>query len=153
MKAEGLDVVGFGAGEPDFPTPEAIVEAAIEACRDPRNHRYTPTAGLPELRQAIAEGYRRNQAPVFFNGDRDVPAIVTSTHRGVLIEALKLAEAIAEMSPVAVALAKRSVNRAYETTLAEGVGYERASFLSLFGTPHQREGMTAFIEKRKADFD
>ncbi len=54
MKAEGLDVVGFGAGEPDFPTPDAIVEAAVAACRDPRNHRYTPTAGLPELRAAIA---------------------------------------------------------------------------------------------------
>jgi len=54
LKAAGVDVVGFGAGEPDFPTPEAIVEAAVAACRDPRNHRYTPTAGLPELRAAIA---------------------------------------------------------------------------------------------------
>jgi aspartate aminotransferase len=54
MKEAGLDVVGFGAGEPDFPTPEAIVEAAVAACRDPRNHRYSPTAGLPELREAIA---------------------------------------------------------------------------------------------------
>ena len=53
LKAEGVDVVGFGAGEPDFPTPPAIVEAAVAACRDPRNHRYTPTAGLPELREAI----------------------------------------------------------------------------------------------------
>ncbi len=54
LQAQGLDVVGFGAGEPDFPTPSAIVEAAVAACRDPRNHRYTPTAGLPDLRQAIA---------------------------------------------------------------------------------------------------
>jgi aspartate aminotransferase len=53
LKAQGVDVVGFGAGEPDFPTPPAIVEAAVAACRDPRNHRYTPTAGLPELREAI----------------------------------------------------------------------------------------------------
>jgi aspartate aminotransferase len=53
LKAAGEDVVGFGAGEPDFPTPEPIVEAAVAACRDPRNHRYTPTAGLPELREAI----------------------------------------------------------------------------------------------------
>lgn len=60
MKAEGLDVVGFGAGEPDFPTPEAIVEAAVAACRDPRNHRYTPTAGLPELREAIATKTKRD---------------------------------------------------------------------------------------------
>jgi aspartate aminotransferase len=47
-------VIGFGAGEPDFPTPQPIVAAAIEAARDPRNHRYTPAAGLPELREAIA---------------------------------------------------------------------------------------------------
>ena len=53
MKAQGLDVVGFGAGEPDFATPEPIVEAAVRACRDPQNHRYTPTAGLPELKEAI----------------------------------------------------------------------------------------------------
>src|SRR5437870_13786756 len=54
LQAAGVDVIGFGAGEPDFPTPEPIVEAAVAACRDPRNHRYTPTAGLPELRAAIA---------------------------------------------------------------------------------------------------
>ena len=55
LKAEGRPVIGFGAGEPDFPTPDYIVEAAVEACRDPRNHRYTPAGGLPELRKAIAE--------------------------------------------------------------------------------------------------
>jgi len=54
LRAAGADVVGFGAGEPDFPTPPEIVEAAVAACRDPRNHHYTPTAGLPELREAIA---------------------------------------------------------------------------------------------------
>jgi aspartate/methionine/tyrosine aminotransferase len=53
-KAAGLDVIGFGAGEPDFPTPEPIVQAAAAACADPKNHRYTPAAGLPELRAAIA---------------------------------------------------------------------------------------------------
>ncbi len=53
LKAEGIDVVGFGAGEPDFPTPAAIVEAAAAACSEPRNHRYTPTGGLPELKEAI----------------------------------------------------------------------------------------------------
>ncbi|WP_314686202.1 pyridoxal phosphate-dependent aminotransferase [uncultured Bifidobacterium sp.] len=55
MKASGIDVIGFGAGEPDFPTPDYVVQAAVDACRDPRNHRYTPTAGLPELRRAIAD--------------------------------------------------------------------------------------------------
>ncbi len=54
LQAQGESVIGFGAGEPDFPTPEPIVAAAEAACRDPRNHRYTPTAGLPELREAIA---------------------------------------------------------------------------------------------------
>jgi aspartate aminotransferase len=55
LKAAGRPVIGFGAGEPDFPTPGYIVEAAIEAARDPKNHRYSPAAGLPELRQAIAD--------------------------------------------------------------------------------------------------
>ncbi|MEK9736831.1 MAG: pyridoxal phosphate-dependent aminotransferase [Candidatus Nanopelagicales bacterium] len=54
LKAAGRPVIGFGAGEPDFPTPDYIVDAAVTACRDPRWHRYTPAAGLPELREAIA---------------------------------------------------------------------------------------------------
>ncbi len=54
LKAAGRPVIGFGAGEPDFPTPQPIVEAAAEACADPRNHRYSPAAGLPELREAVA---------------------------------------------------------------------------------------------------
>jgi aspartate/methionine/tyrosine aminotransferase len=54
LKAAGRPVIGFGAGEPDFPTPDYIVEAAVEACRDPKNHRYTPAGGLPELKSAIA---------------------------------------------------------------------------------------------------
>jgi aspartate aminotransferase len=60
LKAEGRPVIGFGAGEPDFPTPAYIVDAAVEACRDPRNHRYTPAGGLPELKQAIADKTRRD---------------------------------------------------------------------------------------------
>ncbi|GAA1268352.1 pyridoxal phosphate-dependent aminotransferase [Sphaerisporangium rubeum] len=54
MKAAGRPVIGFGAGEPDFPTPDYIVEAAAEACRNPRFHKYTPAGGLPELKKAIA---------------------------------------------------------------------------------------------------
>ena len=54
LQAQGESVIGFGAGEPDFPTPDTIVAAAEAACRDPRNHHYTPTAGLPELREAVA---------------------------------------------------------------------------------------------------
>ncbi len=67
-------------------------------------------------------------------------------------EALRVAAKIASLSPVAVALAKQAVNRALETTLTEGVRAERSLFLSLFGTPDQREGMAAFIEKRPARF-
>jgi aspartate aminotransferase len=55
LKAAGRDVIGFGAGEPDFPTPEPIVAAAIAACSDPAMHHYTPAGGLPALRKAIAE--------------------------------------------------------------------------------------------------
>ena len=60
LKAAGEDVVGFGAGEPDFPTPAHIVEAAAAACHDPANHRYTPASGLPELRAAVAEKTARD---------------------------------------------------------------------------------------------
>lgn len=60
LKAEGRPVIGFGAGEPDFATPQHIVEAAIAAASDPKNHRYTPAAGLPELRRAIADATARD---------------------------------------------------------------------------------------------
>ena len=53
LRAAGRSVIGFGAGEPDFATPAHIVEAAIAACSDARNHRYTPAIGLPELRDAV----------------------------------------------------------------------------------------------------
>ncbi|GAA3752954.1 pyridoxal phosphate-dependent aminotransferase [Salinactinospora qingdaonensis] len=64
MRAAGRPVIGFGAGEPDFPTPEPIVAAAAQACREPRFHHYTPAGGLPELKEALAaktlrdSGYR-----------------------------------------------------------------------------------------------
>jgi aspartate/methionine/tyrosine aminotransferase len=64
LKAEGRPVIGFGAGEPDFPTPDYIVEAAIEAARVPANHRYTPAGGLPELKKAIADKTRRDSGYV-----------------------------------------------------------------------------------------
>lgn len=54
LKAAGRPVIGFGAGEPDFPTPAPIVAAAVAAAQDPANHRYTPAAGLPALKEAIA---------------------------------------------------------------------------------------------------
>ncbi|HEX6194727.1 MAG TPA: pyridoxal phosphate-dependent aminotransferase [Jiangellaceae bacterium] len=76
LKAAGRPVIGFGAGEPDFPTPDYIVEAAVEACRDPRNHRYSPAGGLPELKQAIADKTARD------SGYRVEPAQVLVTNGG-----------------------------------------------------------------------
>ncbi len=76
LKAEGRPVIGFGAGEPDFPTPDYVVDAAADACRDPRNHRYTPAGGLPELKQAIVEKTRRD------SGYRIEPSQVLVTNGG-----------------------------------------------------------------------
>jgi enoyl-CoA hydratase len=67
-------------------------------------------------------------------------------------EAMKAAETIASMSLPALMLAKESVNRAFETTLAEGIHFERRVFHSLFATDDQKEGMDAFVEKRPATF-
>jgi aspartate/methionine/tyrosine aminotransferase len=60
LKAKGENIIGFGAGEPDFPTPDHVVEAAARACREPKYHKYSPAAGLPELRQAIADKTQRD---------------------------------------------------------------------------------------------
>jgi len=60
LKAAGKPVIGFGAGEPDFPTPDYIVAAAVDAASKPANHRYTPTPGLPELRDAIVAKTKRD---------------------------------------------------------------------------------------------
>jgi enoyl-CoA hydratase len=87
-----------------------------------------------------AEAERANLVSRVFPADQLLP------------EALKIAARIAELSPVAVAFAKQAVNRAFETTLVEGVRHERALFMSLFGTADQREGMAAFAEKRKPAF-
>jgi aspartate/methionine/tyrosine aminotransferase len=60
LKAAGRPVIGFGAGEPDFPTPDYIVQAAADATKVVANHRYTPTPGLPELREAIVKKTKRD---------------------------------------------------------------------------------------------
>ena len=76
LKAAGESVIGFGAGEPDFATPDHIVEAAVAACRDVRTHRYSPAAGLPELRAAIAHKTMRD------SGFEVGPANVVVTNGG-----------------------------------------------------------------------
>src|SRR6266849_435538 len=60
LRAAGRPVIGFGAGEPDFPTPDYIVAAAIKACSDPQWHRYTPAGGLPDLKEAVAVKTKRD---------------------------------------------------------------------------------------------
>ncbi|MEL0193933.1 MAG: pyridoxal phosphate-dependent aminotransferase [Acidimicrobiaceae bacterium] len=62
LKAQGENVIGFGAGEPDFATPAHIVDAAVAACSEVKNHRYSPAGGLPELREAIAAKTMRDSA-------------------------------------------------------------------------------------------
>ncbi len=76
LKASGIDVIGFGAGEPDFPTPEFIVEAAIKAARDPKYHRYSATSGLMELKEAISDKTLRD------SGLRVSPSQVLVTNGG-----------------------------------------------------------------------
>ena len=76
LKAAGRPVIGFGAGEPDFATPDYIVEAAVKAARNPAMHRYTPAAGLPALREAIAEKTLRD------SGYEVSPADIVVTNGG-----------------------------------------------------------------------
>lgn len=60
LRAQGEPVIGYGAGEPDFPTPRPIVEAAIRAASDPASHHYSPAAGQPKLREAVAAKTQRD---------------------------------------------------------------------------------------------
>ncbi|MEL0135504.1 MAG: pyridoxal phosphate-dependent aminotransferase [Aquiluna sp.] len=76
LKAQGRPVISYAAGEPDFETPENIVEAALRAVKDPKNHRYTPAVGLPEMREAIAEKTLRD------SGTKVEPSQVLVTNGG-----------------------------------------------------------------------
>jgi len=87
LKAAGKPVIGFGAGEPDFPTPEHIVEAAVAACTVPSNHKYSPTPGQPALRQAIADKTMRD------SGYAVTPEQVVVTNGGKHPEPVRLAGA------------------------------------------------------------
>lgn len=84
LKAQGRPVISYAAGEPDFATPDHVVEAALEAVKDPKNHKYTPNVGLPELRDAIAAKTRRDSG-------LDVPAsrvLVTNGGKQAVFEAI-----------------------------------------------------------------
>jgi aspartate aminotransferase len=86
LKAAGEPVIGFGAGEPDFPTPEHIVEAAIAACRDSAAHHYSATAGLPALREAIVAKTKRDSG---FNCDAG-QIVVTNGAKHAVYTALQV---------------------------------------------------------------
>jgi aspartate aminotransferase len=84
LKAAGRPVIGFGAGEPDFPTPDYIVEAAQRACAQPKFQKYTPAAGLPELREAIAAKTARDSGLVLSASQ----VLVTNGGKHAVYEAL-----------------------------------------------------------------
>src|SRR5258708_26586293 len=84
LKAAGRPVIVFGAGEPDFPTPDYIVEAAVEACRQPRFHKYTPAGGLPELKTAIAAKTLRDSG---YQVDPATQVLVTNGGKQAIYEA------------------------------------------------------------------
>jgi LL-diaminopimelate aminotransferase len=76
-RAEGVDIISFGIGDPDLPTPPHILEALIDASRDPANHRYPETDGLPELRKSIAGWYERRFG-VALDPDKEVVPLIGS---------------------------------------------------------------------------
>ena len=76
-RAEGVDIISFGVGDPDLPTPKHILDALIDAARDPANHRYPETDGLPELRKSIAGWYERRFG-LSFDPDREVVPLIGS---------------------------------------------------------------------------
>jgi LL-diaminopimelate aminotransferase len=76
-RAQGVDVVSFGIGDPDIPTPPHVVDALVEAARDPANHRYPETEGLPEFRRAVAEWYERRFG-LSLDPEREVLSLIGS---------------------------------------------------------------------------
>ena len=84
LKAAGHPVIGFGAGEPDFATPDYIVAAAVEACQNPVNYKYSATRGLPELRQAIAAKTQRDSG---YAVDPNTQILVTNGGKQAVFQA------------------------------------------------------------------
>lgn len=125
LRAAGRKVIGFGAGEPDFPTPAHIVAAAQAACADPVNHRYSPAAGLPALREAVAAKTRRDSG---FQVDPD-QVVITNGGKGAIFggfaalldpgDEVLLPAPYWVSYPEAIALAG-GVPRIIPTTAAEG---------------------------------
>ena len=76
-RAQGVDVISFGIGDPDIPTPPHVIDALVEAARDPASHRYPETEGLPEFRRAVAEWYERRFG-LSFDPQREVLSLIGS---------------------------------------------------------------------------
>ena len=154
MLAGGADVIGFGAGEPDFPTPEHIVEAAVAACRDAANHHYTPTAGLPVLREAIAAKTERDSGlsvspsqVLVTNGAKQavVEAFATLLDPGdqVLVPApywTTYPEAVALAGGVPVAVPTAEINGFHVTVQALEAARTPATKVVLFVSPNNPTG-------------
>ncbi len=124
MKAEGRPVIGFGAGEPDFPTPQHIVDAAIAAAAEPKNHRYSPAGGLPELKKAIATKTLRD------SGYEIDPASVLVTNGGKQAVFQAFA-AILDPGDEVILPAP------YWTTYPEAIGLAGARAVEVFAGPDQ----------------
>ena len=135
MKAEGRPVIGFGAGEPDFPTPDYIVEAAVEAARQPKNHRYSPAGGQPELKKAIAEKTLRD------SGYEVDPAqiLVTNGGKQAIYEAFA---AIVDPGDEVIVVAP------YWTTYPESI--KLAGGTPVFVTTDESTGYMASVEQLEA---
>ena len=135
MKAEGRPVIGFGAGEPDFPTPDYIVEAAVEAARQPKNHRYSPAGGQPELKKAIAEKTRRD------SGYEVEPAqiLVTNGGKQAIYEAFA---AILDPGDEVIVVAP------YWTTYPESI--KLAGGIPVFVTTDESTGYLASVDQLEA---
>ncbi|HEX6443724.1 MAG TPA: pyridoxal phosphate-dependent aminotransferase [Streptosporangiales bacterium] len=164
LKAAGRPVIGFGAGEPDFPTPAHVVEAAAAACRDPKNHKYTPAGGLPELKEALAaktlrdSGYevKPNQVLVTNGGKQAIAetfaalldpgdeVLVPTPYWTTYPESIKLADGV----PVDVATDETTGYRASVEQL-EAARTDRTKVL-LFNSPSNPTGAVYTPDQIKA---
>jgi aspartate/methionine/tyrosine aminotransferase len=161
LQASGVDVIGFGAGEPDFPTPAYIVEAAVAACHDHANHHYTPTPGLPALRQAVADktgrdsGYEVSAAQVLVtNGAKQAvyEAFATLLDPGdeVLVPApywTTYPEAVALAGGVPVFVPTREDERFHVSVEALEAARTPATKVVLFVSPNNPTGAVCTPEE------
>ena len=116
LKAAGRDVISYAAGEPDFATPQNIVEAAQRALADPKNYRYTPAAGLPELREAacvvVAAGMD-GALPTVVAGQISAPVVALPTSVGYGVAAGGVTAALTMLSACAPGIGVVNIDNGY----------------------------------------